>query len=590
MNYSNLPPSHKFQYWSWIFSLATVLGIVFSYLLLSLSFDLSSLEPFPDHLTLFGIILEEFWDGHFETWLIYQEWLESQNLLEEFYSRLIPPIIIGFMASTYISFKVLYVAGGRTLDKYVRNTKRLKGEAVKKHAQNELRKQLKNNPKDSAGVFLHPDVQITAESEVGNVLITGKPGSGKTVIINHILSQLLARKTKLLIYDEKREYTRILYNPKNTILVAPWDKRSPPWNISKDLAAEGAPENFVKHIIPETSDRIWSNSSRLIMQGLIIALKKSGKPWGWRELYESMIMSDSEIQHQLNLHFPTALRFIEKNNKTTQGIMITLISDLDWIRLLATAWPTSYENGFSVRHWVHGKKSRKSLIVQGNQLYTSVGGPLCNAVMGLMVDEFLSRKKRQSCYLILDELASLPKTESLDLWLKIARDKGGRTVVGTQAISQLKSIYGVTETDSLTSYFSNLIVLKVGSTGETKNYMSDSLGTTVIERPQYTEFQGKTSVNWQQLTQSTVDPTELTQLPIPDAQGVPGFLSINGWNATYEVVWPYPDLAVIAKSEVPAEWLKTKGAFHADEQAMDKETDFKLVPTRICKRREGIKE
>ena len=586
MNFSNLPSSHRFQYWGWIFTVTTALGVGISCALMYFSFGWSSsLESFSNHLSFFKIVFEELWDGSVETWLSYQVWLVSHDLLEEFYIRLISPIVVGFIVSTYISFKALYVPGGRTLDRYVRNTKRLKGKLVKKHAKKELKKQLKKAPKDKAGVFLHPDVQITTESEVGNVLITGKPGSGKTVIINHILSQLRARKSKLFIYDEKREYTKILYNSKTTILVAPWDKRSPPWNIAKDLEAEMAPENFVKHIIPETSDRIWSNSARLIMQGLIIYLKESSKPWGWRELYESMTMDDADIQHQLKLHFPTAIRFIEKNNKTTQGIMITLISDLSWIRVLATAWPKSYEKGFSVRHWVRGKNARKNLIIQGNQLYTSVGGPLCSAVMGLMVDEFLARKKRKSCYLILDELASLPKTESLDLWLKIARDNGGRTVIGTQAISQLKSIYGVNETDSLTSYFSNLIVLKVGSTGETKQYMSDSLGTTVIERPQYTESQGKTTVNWQQLTLPTVDPTELTQLPIPDKQGVSGFLSINGWNATYEVVWPYPNLTVIADSEIPADWLKAKGTAR-DEQAQDIEACPSPVPVRIRTRRQ----
>lgn len=590
MNFDNLPPSYRFQYWGQIFFLMLLFGLLGGGLFIYFSWGwIAPVGSFGDHLQIFKMTLEEYWGPEESyTWIEYKYLLESEGILTEFYLQLILPLVLSFTLSTYISLSLLYVRGGRTLDRVIKGVIKLKGAEVKRHSEKALNKQLKNSSKqkNKGGLFLHPDVQVSKESEVGNLLITGKPGSGKTVIIKWILKQLLGRPIKLFIYDEKRDYSKYLFNPKSSILIAPWDKRGAPWDIAKDLEAANAPANFVRHIIPESTDQVWSDSARLIMQGLIISLKKNGSPWGWVELYESMTMEDRELQKVLKQHFPIAIRFIEEKSKTTQGIMISLISNLEWMQWLATAWPKSYENGFSIHQWVHDKKSKQRLIVQGNQLFTSIGGPLCRALMSLMVDDYLAKKDKQSLYLILDELASLPKTASLDLWLKLAREKGGRTVIGTQAISQLKSLYGVDEANSFTSYFSNLIVLKVGATGETKNYMSDSLGVSVIERPQYSQSQGKTIVNWQQFSLPVVEPTELTQLPDPDKKGVTGFLSISGWSAVYELTWPYPQLSEIAKSEVPASWLKGKNTGQKENRSRLSKRENKSPPMRVILRRQ----
>jgi type IV secretory pathway TraG/TraD family ATPase VirD4 len=293
----------------------------------------------------------------------------------------------------------------------------------------------------------------------------------------------------------------------------------------------------------------------------------------------------------LEQNYPQAVRYVEKNNRTTQSIMSTLLSDLAWIDWLALAWPRSYQGQFSICDWVHNSKAKPRLIVQGNSQFSVIGSPLCHALMSIMCDEYLSMDKQQECYLVLDELANLPKSPSLLRWIELSRDKGGRTIAGTQAISQLKSLYGDHETDSLTSMFSNLITLKVGATGGTAEYMSKSLGECIIERPQRsTDTQNRISTTWHQHTLPTVHTSELTQLPTPDKHGVPGFLSVNGWGASYRIIWQYPHLPTIAKRETLAKWTLASNSFPENKprQSLGEAVNQQVItPDRIANRRGG---
>ncbi len=588
------PPSHSFQHWGFMFITSLFLGLIISGVSIYITWDwFTPWDSFERHWPYFMTILKEYFIGEQVIWpRYYVEYLVKHNWVNDFWLHLSLPAVFSFISASYLSFKLLYLHGGRTYERHVKGVRLYQDKGAEIHAKHELKRECKGGGIPS--LFLHPNVQVTEQIEVDSTLVTGKPGSGKTVIILSILKQLVHRRTRILIYDAKREYTAKLYQSKCSILIAPWDSRSDIWNIALDMQHRAAPTQFAKHIITDTSEPIWCQSARLIFTGIITSLKADKKPWGWKQLFEAMSTDEAKLHALLEQHYPQALRFVQENNRTTDSIMMTLLSDLQWIEWLAIAWPDSHQGSFSINQWVKSNKVKPRLIVQGHSEFEVVGAPLCHALMSMMTDAHLARKSSRKCYLLLDELANFPKSPSLLRWLEMGRDRGGHTIACTQSLSSLKAIYGEHETDSLTSMFGNLITLKVGSTGGTAEYMSKALGDRLIERPHYnTDTQGKSSTSWQSQTLPTIQTSELTQLPKVGKHGVPGFLTINGWEATYRLTWPFPLLANLAKREVLADWVNDidqHPVFRPSHVAKKDIKDSEYIPDRIKQRRceEGL--
>ncbi|ARN64658.1 IncF plasmid conjugative transfer protein TraD [Vibrio vulnificus] len=581
------------QRWGLIWGFTLFLGIASS--LTSIYYTWSWFtpwEPLERHLpylidsALEGIVGQE------QTWSIYSAYLNKNGWQLAFFCHLLIPIFASFILAGYLCMKLLHIPMDYKIEKHISGVQKLSNKKAYHHAKRKLKDDLKKC-KSSLGLYLHPKVQISKKTEVGNILITGQPGSGKTVVILSILNQLVKRNIRLFIYDEKREYTSKYYNDESCILLAPWDERSQVWDISKDLENEAAPAIFAKHIISETREPIWCQSARLIFTGIIISLKSSKMPWGWAELYQTMHLNERELRKTLVKHYPQAVTFVEENNRTTQSIMITLQSDLAWIEWLALAWPKSHNGNFAITDWITKKDAKPHVIIQAHKQYAVVGSPMCHILMSLMVDTYLSVPHKQPCFLVLDELANLPKSKSLIKWLELARDKGGRTIAGTQAISQLHSLYGEHDTDTLTSMFSNLITLKVGATGGTAKYMSNALGERTIEQPQHqTDNRGQKSVTWQQVTLPTVQASEISQLPLPNKKGITGFLSISSWGATYQLLWPYPVTSRTAERSRLAKWAKKGRKPTTKPSVLNYRQNVKQAPTvpnRIIDRRREAK-
>jgi hypothetical protein len=554
INITHVSPSEKYQRWDLIVGFTLLLGIITSLILIYLSWSWFSTWPsFFEQSEILIAITKESLSGTVKTWYIYLEYLKINNWVDDFIFHLFLPSLFAFYLVSLLMVKALYIDGGRTLERHLHGVTKLKHQAAQKHAKRQLKSECKHGA--IHGLFLHPLVQISLQSEVGNIFISGKPGSGKTVIIFYLLQQLLMREVRAFIYDAKGEVTEKFYHFDNTILISPWDKRGVAWNISFDLSSPNAPLNFAKHVIPKTSDAIWSQASRLILVGMINVLQQQKEPWGWIELYKLLTSEDAILRGLLSEHYPQAIRFVEENNRTTQSIMMTLQSDLDWFQCLAKAWPLSYQSEFSIHQWVHDTNAKPNLIVQGNKQFSAVGGPLCHAMMSLMGDEYLSMENTFPCYLVLDELANFQKSEALIQWLELARERGGRTIAGTQAISQLTSLYGEHDKNSMLSMFTNLITLKAGAIGETANFMSKALGEHIIGVPQYQSTNGVNKlITYQEKRVPTIYPFDITELSNPDNSGVKGFLSVNGWKATYELSWPYLNLPTIAQKSILADW------------------------------------
>lgn len=80
------------------------------------------------------------------------------------------------------------------------------------------------------------------------------------------------------------------------------------------------------------------------------------------------------------------------------------------------------------------------------------------------------------------------------------------------------------------------------------------MGKRIVKRATINfDKEGNKSNSYQQSEEYIVRPEQLMQLPSPSKKGVTGYLSVSGWNAVYELVWPYPALDNIAEAYIPVE-------------------------------------
>jgi hypothetical protein len=489
------------------------------------------------------------------TILLPQTW--SQDAYNLFYYGFDAVLALGLglpaLASLFISggftYWLLYVPGGREPVTHLSGSVRLSGRKTKRHAKRACSQATKHDDM-GRGVFIHPDVQLAMRQELANLLVYGQQGSGKSVILKPIIKQIRERGDRLFIYDRKNEYSQLFFDHRS-VLISPTDERGMAWDLAEDVTNEQEATLVAHALIAETNDPLWSSGARLILTGLMMVLINQSKPCTWYSLAGLLDMPHKELQGMLATNYPLATQFVQENSKTTQSFFVTLISQLKWLKQLRKLWRPGAKHQFSIKQWFADDNLPKTLIVAHDEANESLSAPLCNALFSLMVSHVLTMPDSDTrrIWFALDELSSL-KTPALEKWLRLARSKGGRTIAGLQALSQLRSQYDKDTADTILALFGNVIALRMGASGDAAEHAAKSFGEHQVERriTTYTE-NGKRSTNCQYLSEPLIRTDELVNLK-HSWRGVPAYVMVGGQDAVYNLRFPFPKLPIIAESFV----------------------------------------
>jgi len=388
----NLPPSVQQQDWVMILTLST-LAFVMTYLItVWTTWEwFSKWGHIRNHLPLWWIATKGWIIGSDISVLQdYNKYLTNTDQLHSFALHLWLPIFPAAITAVFIG-RLMFTPGGTNLLHHLSGPQLFKYSHAINHAMSQNKREQKRN-QATKGILLHPEIEISRQRESGNIAAFGAHGTGKTVFLLPIIEQIIERGERVFIYDEKREYTSIFYSPENTILLAPWDHRTTQWDIASDAKTKEAASLIAQRMIPETNDPIWSQGSRILFHGMIIVLNStSTTKWGWKELSDMLTLDEQKLIDLLRQHYPLASKIILEKSKTTQSFFINLITSLGWIDELADAWPNSFEDGFSISKWaINSQNANKTLIIQADKRFKSIGAPMANTLIGLLTASVLS--------------------------------------------------------------------------------------------------------------------------------------------------------------------------------------------------------
>ncbi|EMX1048638.1 type IV secretion system DNA-binding domain-containing protein [Vibrio alginolyticus] len=464
-------------------------------------------------------------------------------------------IVLSVIGGAYIAYQLLYVVGGREPVVQLSGPVRLKGRLVKKHARDKLNRAVQGDPMGK-GVFLHPNVQISVRQELGNILVYGQQGSGKSTIIKPIVQGIRQRGDSIFIYDRKNEYTQLFYDA-DSLLISPFDIRGVQWDLAKDVRNEQDALLIAECLIEETEDPLWSTGARLLLTGYMVILLNVRNECTWYSLAGLLSKPENEILPMLRTHYPQAAVFISQNSKTSQGFLVTLMKELHFLRQLRKVWRPRARDMISVRDWVENKSSLpKTLIFAHDESSPELSQKVCNAMFSLMVSHtlVLEDSNDRHIWFCLDELSSLRRNAALEKWLRLGRSKGARTIAGVQAISQIREIYGHDVTETILNLFGNVVAMRMGASGDSAKYASAGFGEQQVERQLVSiDDAGRRSISSHISDELLVKPEDLVCLE-NESSGVSGFLSVQGWGAAYELKWPNVNIPKTAAPFVRQKW------------------------------------
>ncbi len=434
------------------------------------------------------------------------------------------------------------------------------------------------------GIRLHPRLPISIDRETKHFMLVGASGGGKTQTLHYLLRQLFARGDKLIIYDSKADFTAVY---KNALLIAPWDARSPAWDIAKDCLNEAQARELAAMFIEESKDPMWSNGTRAILTALIVKLQKErGQNWNWLDLANLIaeVSGDAaKLEAWVKAFNPTQAAVVlgGQDSKALQSFMITLASSSTLISQLAQAWGTSKKK-ISFKAWLHDENTKhRRIILQGNGEYSSLTRAYIGAIITTMRNEItsvaFSDSKTRKIWFILDEIPQLGKIDITSM-IEVGRSKGVRVLSAFQDQSQIAEIYGNNISKTWSSSTKTMIVYQVNR-GDTANWLAEEvIGEQTVLRNQVSESytkEGRTIQRSQMMVKKEVVNSSFLETELgPKDEGVRGL--VLGFSEFCGVLtWDYTTVKATREKHVPAAWLTSKP--HDVQPAEIKKVDASTV-------------
>ncbi|PRZ01081.1 type IV secretion system coupling TraD/TrwB family protein [Jezberella montanilacus] len=407
------------------------------------------------------------------------------------------------------------------------------------------------------GLRLHPSFnwQLSIDRETRHTLVWGSPGGGKTQILIPWIRAARARGDKLIIFDNKGDFTSWLPDP--FILVAPWDSRSVVWDVAKDCRNQQDARELAARLIADGHDPLWHMSARQILTAVIIRLQREQPGvWTWASLYSKACGSQDELMQTVKLYMPEARHLFESPGKTTQSVLINLGSNLSMVGTLAAAWGAAEpKKMFSFSNWLMTESpKRRTIVLQGSGRYIELARAYLQSVLTLVSSrinspQFPDSNKRR-LWFFLDEFPQLGLIKDFSPLLEIGRSKGVRVVIGAQDTEQIKNLYGEHTADSWTSMVGTQIVVRVNP-GSTANILAkEIIGTRTVDR--VIVHKGKVEPPQREYP-LVIEPAQLGEDLGPTKNGVRAL--VLGFNDVAMLDWPFSEIPKLRPSSVPASWL-----------------------------------
>ena len=273
-------------------------------------------------------------------------------------------------------------------------------------------------------------------TETQHTIVSGTTGSGKTVLISDLVSQIRTRGERCVIYDKMGTYTRSFFDPARDVLMNPLDARAPRWSPFLEARNPRDFDMMAAALIPQQKDTVdpfWVTAARQLFSN------GAGVFWK-RGVTENRVLVDHLLKTDLTelaeaMEGTVAQSIVDPENpKTALSVRAMLTANLSALEFLPDEGKP-----FSIRDWI-GKEDGDGFLFltsRGDQ-HASLRG-LISTWLEIAVNAMLTlaQDDGRRIWVILDELPTLHQVPSLQPGLAESRQFGGCFVLGVQVASAL---------------------------------------------------------------------------------------------------------------------------------------------------------
>ncbi|WP_443096643.1 type IV secretion system DNA-binding domain-containing protein [Stenotrophomonas sp. PUT21] len=340
----------------------------------------------------------------------------------------------------------------------------------------------KESKSELHAVSIHPEWMRSKKDWAQHMFIWGGTGQGKSVILKHILAQVIGKNKKAFIYDIKGDFTSIFRRP---VIVCPFDKRSYVWDVGQDVATQTQAAAFAQSIIqPETgAGAFWAAAAQTILEGCIRELQATRqRDWGWPELAALLSRPARPMFEAMSIYFPRAAMLIaSEESNTTSSVLACVANGTAVIDRLAIAWPRrDPKRSFSMVAWIQDEyKGRKQLIVQSGP-DPLLARAYISAMVNTVVPEILALKddeRGRHLGFYSDELTTAGKL-NIEPLIAVGRSKGVSLVACVQDLSQVQEVYGDKAAQAFESMIGTVVCCKTA--GATAIELAGKMGKRTV--------------------------------------------------------------------------------------------------------------
>jgi type IV conjugative transfer system coupling protein TraD len=355
-------------------------------------------------------------------------------------------------------------------------------------------------------------------AEKTHTLITGAVGTGKTVLLSNLISQVKVANDKAIIYDFMGVYTERFYDPaRGDIILNPLDGRSPNWSLVNECSKPSDFDSIAKAFVPDknSGDPFWENAARTVFAESLKYLFER-KDFSNQRLQDIFFSGDDSTFNDIVKSSGILQKILPDDSEKTKGsilsVMTTYVKSLRYLT-------DKDEQFFSIRDWVRDDSQKGFLIISSKADQHETLKPLISAVIEIATNNLLSlqQNRNRRLWVFLDEIPSMNNIPSLEPSLAQARQFGGSFVLTTQVMAQLRSIYGRDRAEAISGSCRNRVIFATPDE-ETANWCSNSLGKVEVEETKvgasYGSHEIRDGVNLSTHTQikNIVLPTQIMNL------------------------------------------------------------------------------
>lgn len=443
------------------------------------------------------------------TWLVLSQWILATP---EHIALIVAPMI-GFAMAVSVAFLLKRHSTKDGFDgagyvKHIRGTEAVPIERLRKLCTERGATQI-----NVAGVPMPTGVENL------HILLNGSTGTGKSVLLRHLVFSALGRGDRMVIVDPNGDLYSKFGRPSD-VLLNPYDERTEGWSFFNEVRAEFDWKRLALSIVPLGKDanaEEWNGYARLLLRETARKLHELGTP-SIDELFRWTTMaSDKDLRAFLTGTLAESLfaGSAEASKALTSSRFV-----LSKYLAEHCAMPPGK---FSIRDWMENGTGvlfitwREDMKDSMKPLISSFVDVFCSALLSMPEDQ------RRRWWLVIDELGSMEKMASLEDFLTKGRKNGGRALVGLQSVSQTDEIFGQKLSQTLRASFRSLVVLGGSKTDpETAEEMSKALGEHEVARPEYTDSRnpGSSRSTSERMVRSTERVVTAAQIQaLPDLMG-----------------------------------------------------------------------